>query len=660
MATLSLQGGAEADLGVATIPELLAARARRSGERIAYRTRDKDGAWQSLTWREVEARVLAMAAGLQALGLGAGDRLAIMMPTGLRWELLEKAALTLGAAVVGIDSHAAPAHKAFILGQSRAKALVLSEAGDLAGLEGVALPALERVIVEAETLPNAGGRFDLHRWADFAALCEGRPAAHQSPVADTPAAITYTSGTGGQPKGIVYSHRQMLIACESLLEAFGPITEADSAVCWLPLSNLFQRVMNLCGVGSGAACSFVEDPRRIVDELGEIRPTIFIGVPRFYEKLREGIRARLEAQPAWRRGLAALALESGEALAEAHQAETPVGAALRLRHALLDRLVLTRLRAVMGGRIRFMITGSAPAPAPVLGFYESLGLPLLEAYGLSENIVPVAVNRPGARRPGTVGRPLAPNEVRIAADGEVLVRGPGLFGGYLESQPGGAALDAEGFFATGDLGGLDPQGFLRLTGRKREIIKTSTGRRIGPQPLEAALREIPGVEQALVVGNGCKTLAALVTPALEGQEPAAAAAALEGRLGQALAAHNGRSAPYERIAACLVLAESFTVLDGHLTPSLKLRRSWLEQRYAGEIERLYEALERWPTSGAPLVLGAQSSSAPSSSPPPARGRDRVGGGRAPGPAGGEQSLRSADADRPPPRSSPSRGEEVCS
>ncbi len=569
-----------------TIPDLVASRAALSPERVAWRYRGPDGDWQPVTWAGFQRAILATAAGLQGLGLAAGDRMAIMMPTGYRWELLEKAALRLGAAVVGVDSHAGAAQKRHILGHSQAKVLFLSDARDLAVLEGGDLTGPRCLVLADGKAPDSSG-IELRDWDGFLSLCDEACDLGPGPTPDSPAAITYTSGTTGPPKGILYSHRQMVLACDSLLEAFGPIGESDSAICWLPLSNLFQRVMNLCGIGAGATCAFVEDPRRIVEEIAEIEPTVFIGVPRFYEKLRHGVLAKVSALPRQQRWPVQAALAAGREVARRRRLSLAPGLLLGPWHRLLRRLVLRKLPPIMGRRLRFMITGSAPTPPAVLDFYESLELPLLEAYGLSENIVPVAANRPRDRRPGSVGRPLAPNEVRIAGDGEVLVRGRGLFEGYLGD--GEAAPSREGFYPTGDLGSLDADGYLHLTGRRREIIKTSTGRRIAPQAVEAALQDIPGIEHALVVGNGRKALAALVAPAA--QEGPAAASAFEARLRQGLARHNERCTSYERIAACLLLSERFTVADGHLTPSLKLRRSWLEQRFAEAIDRLYDRLE---------------------------------------------------------------------
>lgn len=588
-----------------TIPDLVAQRAARSPERIAWRHRGPEGAWQEVTWAGFQDAILATAAGLQRLGLGAGDRLAIMMPTGYRWELLEKAALRLGAAVVGVDSHAGAEQKQHVVGHSRAKILFSSSAGDVAALDGAALPSLQRLVL-TDGEASAGGDFDLRHWAAFEGLCGEGGDLGPGPGPDSPAAITYTSGTTGPPKGILYSHRQMLLACESLLEAFGPIGESDSAICWLPLSNLFQRVMNLCGIGAGATCAFVEDPRRIVEEIAEIEPTVFIGVPRFYEKLRHGVLAKVSALPRRQRWPLQAALAAGRETARRRRLGLKPGPLLGPWHGLLRRLVLRRLPPIMGRRLRFMITGSAPTPSAVLDFYDSLELPLLEAYGLSEDIVPVAANRPQDRRPGTVGRPLAPNDVRIGEDGEVLVRGPGLFAGYLDGgdpEGGEAAPSRDGFYPTGDLGRFDDDGYLRLTGRRREIIKTSTGRRIAPQAVEAALQDIPGIEHALVVGNGRKALAALIAPVTPD-----ATSAFEARLRQGLARHNERCTGHERIAACLLLSEPFTVADGHLTPSLKLRRAWLEQRFAEAIDRLYERLDgdgrdAAEAAGAPLLMG---------------------------------------------------------
>ena len=267
-----------------------------------------------------------------------------------------------------------------------------------------------------------------------------------------------------------------MIAVRAILDAFPEIDEGAQLLCWLPLANLFQRIINFCAIERGATSYVVEDPREVVQHLATANPHVFIGVPRFFEKLHAGIEERLAASPAVVRRLARWGLAAGTRRAERLRAGLGVGFGDRMRWRIADALVVRRLRAVFGHNIRFLISGSAPMPVWLLEWFEGLGLPVLEAYGVSEDIVPVAMNRPAARKLGTVGRPMLGNEVALGPDSEIRVRGPGVFRGYLGTESPAPAAD--GFWATGDLGEFTSDGFLRLTGRKSDAFKTR-GRTLG-------------------------------------------------------------------------------------------------------------------------------------------------------------------------------------
>jgi long-chain acyl-CoA synthetase len=356
----------------------------------------------------------------------------------------------------------------------------------------------------------------------------------------------------------------------------------------LPLSNLFQRIVNLAAVRQGAATYLLPDPRRVMQVVAHVSPDIFVGVPRFYEKLYDGLRDNIAAAPRLQRSLAGWAWNLGRRVSRQRLERRRLPVALALAHALADRLVLRRIRQLMGDRLHCMVSGSAPMSKHLLEEFHALGWLVLEAYGLSENVLPMAMNRVDAFRFGSVGRPLANNQIVVADDGAVRVRGPGLFSGYLNDKSP-LPFDASGFYSTGDLGRLDADGYLWLTGRSGDMIKTSTGRRIAPAAVEAVLRQVPGVEQAVLIGNGRKALVALCS-CQTGLDDAATA-----RLEAALQRHAGQVNEHERPLVIALIARPFSTEFGELTPNLKLRRAAIEDRHARLIAKLYEELDRAAT-----------------------------------------------------------------
>jgi long-chain acyl-CoA synthetase len=420
------------------------------------------------------------------------------------------------------------------------------------------------------------------------------------PGPDDLATLVYTSGTTGSPKGIAYTHRQLLLACGAVLEEFrleGP----NRVLCWLPMAPLFQRMMNLVAFASATTTYFVEDPRQVMESLREVKPTLFVGVPRFYEKLHDGIRARLAEAPAWRRRLVAAAMAARAPQAHARHPQARLSHRQRVKHAILDRLVLRRIRQVVGGEMKWMISGSAPMSPGALEFFDRLGLLILEAYGLSEDAVPIAANRPWDHRLGSVGKPFALNDIRVARDGELLVRGPGVFLGYHREGRPEERFTVDGYYPTGDYARLDDDGFLYLIGRKTEMIKTSTGRRISPSTLEAVYRQSPFIDDIVIVGDRRPHLAALVSvnrQALEGEArrsglslpdaPGLATLPFVRDLVRRQLDATGRDlAAYEQIGSFAILAEPLSVANGDLTTTLKPRRDAIAHRYRSVIEELY-------------------------------------------------------------------------
>jgi long-chain acyl-CoA synthetase len=366
-------------------------------------------------------------------------------------------------------------------------------------------------------------------------------------------------------------------------------------------------MINLCAVGRGAQTFYVEDPRSIMQHVRAISPHLFIGVPRFYEKLHAGIQDALRAGPAWRRAVAQWAVRSGERRARSLRSGIPSSMRDRLAAALAERLVLRRIRSVMGRRLRYLISGSAPMPVWLLERLQALGFLVLEAYGLSESIVPVAANRPRRYKLGTVGQALPASEVRVAADGELLLRGPGVFAGYLGEPDSAGRLDAEGFLASGDYASIDSEGFITLLGRKSDLFKTSTGRRIAPAIIESHLRQIDYVEHAVVFGADWPFLIAVMAVSeaalcsrFGNRTQSNDAQAIASRVRADIAAAVADLAGYERPAGVVLTTRPFLVDAGHITPNLKVRRAAVEAAFRDSLDELHGALARGATG--PLTL----------------------------------------------------------
>lgn len=568
-----------------TVLECLRDQALREPNKTAIFSRIPAGTWEGITWKEFWDRVITLSTGLTAHGLRPGDRLAIILSNGLEWELTHFASLACGAIVIGLDAHDTAQRLENVLAHADVNALVIGSDAILAKLG----PRAESVkLVVCLSKPQiVNGNVRLLSWEQINSPLDNAAVTPLSlPEKKDPATIIYTSGTTGEPKGILYSHGQLALACNAILATLPPARSDARFVCWLPLSNLFQRVMNLCAVATGASLYMVADPLKVVDFVQEIEPDVFIGVPRFYEKLASGIKTKLAAEKGLNRHIAHWALSIGQRYAAARKTNIQPAPFLRLQYVLANQLVLRRLRGLLGNRLQYLISGSAAIPVWILEFFESFGCLVLEAYGLSENILPIAMNTPGEYRFGTVGKVIAENNVKLDEDGEVLVKGPGLFSGYFGDPESFEQATKDGYYRTGDFGSFDEQGFLRLTGRKSEIIKTSAGRRIALPAIESVLRELPWVDHAVVIGAGRKCLAALLT---YDRKTIHDASEIRSELVSKISAKLSR---HEQPAAALILARAFSVDGGELTPNLKLRRAEIERKYADLIDNLFRSLDK--------------------------------------------------------------------
>ncbi len=564
-----------------TLPQRLRARASETPIDVAYLQMNPHGEWVETQWHEVLERVDALAANLVELGLHHGDRVVIMMPTSPLWEYCQLAILSAGGIVIGLDAHDAPRNIRHILELTQPKFVVAGTSEQLALITANwRRPEISILGSGAHSGTPALALDSLLAPHSAAGQCH-------PPAPDQTATIVFTSGSTGQPKGIAYSHRQIVDACDQILERFPGIGYEARLVCWLPLSNLFQRMINFCALTCGARSYFVDRPEQIAQLLPQISPSFFIGVPRFFEKLHAGILNVIATLPAPTRALVGLAWKIGSRAAAAHrQGRTPD----LLTRALLptaDR-VLSKVRGAMGHNLQFMVSGSAPLPRWLAERFHGLGWLVLEAYGMSENVVPVAINSPEHYRFGSVGRALPGNELRIADDKELLIRGSGIFKGYYGEAADSTAIDAEGFLHTGDYARIDADGYVWLEGRKSEIFKTSTGRRIAPAPIEGALKQIPYVEHAVMTGRDRPypvVILALDVRHSACPDPSSTTGA--GAIAADVAASCTDFTDYQRPGAVIVTTQPFTIGTGELTANLKIRRKPVEERFAPQIEQAY-------------------------------------------------------------------------
>jgi long-chain acyl-CoA synthetase len=524
------------------------------GRRYPAYLAEHDGGWEPVSWEEAGARVEALANGLLALGIGKGDTVAILGRTRLEWALVDFALALVGAVSAPIYADATAADTTHALELVEARTVFADEsertALDLDALRFLSLDALDEL--EARGREHAAGNPE--------ALDEAADAVGE----DDLFTFLFTSGTTGPPKACMITHRNYLAMADIVVWLGDAIQTGDVLLLYLPLAHNFGRLVVLEGPYRGITIAFLSDYTRVADALGEVRPHLFPSVPRLYEKMQ----ARIESAPGLRGRLLDWAVAVG-------LRERPG----RAQRAVADRLVYSKVKKRLGGRLRFAFAGGAALRKEVGEFFQALDVLILEGYGLSECTTACAVNRPGEVKFGTVGRPIPGAEVRIADDGEILVRGETVFSGYYrDPEATRAVLSPDGWLRTGDLGRLDEDGFLVVTGRKKDVLVTAVGKKVSPQRIEEALSASPGIAQTLVVGNGRPYVAALLT-----LEEDASPETLQEHVGRVNAGLSG----YEQVRRFLVLPRQFSAEKGEVTPTLKLRRDVCERHFAAEIESLY-------------------------------------------------------------------------
>lgn len=564
----------------ASIPEVLGRRALETPDQPALWQQNGQGQWTSLCWLDYWDQVTRLADVLGRYGLEPGDRVAVILPTSVEWELIDKAALCRGAVVVGLEPHMALETMVQVIEETRPGAVFVGEQGMVEALRarGCDFSSMKLGVCLEPC-------YDLHHpfmaWNALEWEMVGVPYGREgcSVTAETPATHLLTSGTTGAPKGIVYTQGQLLLAAQSILAAIGPFGKDDRTLAWLPMASPFQRNMNLAALLAGVPLYFQSDPKQLMQTIKEVRPTLLIGVPRVYEKIYLGVLEKLDRLPLGLGRIIKTLLNVAMALAPRSSKEREQLPWARRLILSLIRKLFAPVGNLLGGRMRFMVTGSAPCREDVLLFFHGLGIPLLEAYGVSECAVPISTNRPNDYKVGTVGRPLAANTLFVNG-GEVEVEGLGVFKGY-ENQERATNLMSGKCLSTGDIGEMDAEGYLTLIGRKSDLIKLSTGRKIAPAAIEQKLMKVLGAEQAVVVGQGRPFLAAIVC--FNGPRTPEQIDALNRNLKKL----NESLAGYEQVRGCLVLNRLFSMERGELTRTLKLRRDEIERIHQSALLELF-------------------------------------------------------------------------
>lgn len=577
---------------------------RRHDAHVSWR--EADGTWQSLSTEEYRRLVLDLAAAVRGRGLAHGDRVALLSRNSARWAATDFALVTSGLVTVPVYPTLAPDQVRFILDDSGSRGLFVEDAAQLerlaAALGGSRLEWIVVMSDEAAAHPLA------QAFTPFAAAGRGVDDTLSSPKPDDLASIIYTSGTTGLPKGVMLSHWNLVsnaLACDEAIDV-SSMQHCDLSL--LPLSHIFQRLVDYLLFMTGARLAYCPDPHDAALYLREFRPTFFSAVPRLYEKIQQGMMNRLGQGPAWRRALAKWSLDVGRRSFHAWyrdgRCDGRPAPLLALQHAIADRLVLGKLRGVFGGRVDICFSGGGPLTRDLHEFFRAIGLNLVPGYGLTETSPVLSTNQRGRMKLGSVGPALPGVELKVAEDGELLARGPNVMQGYWNLPDETAKTIVDGWLHTGDLARIDEQGYVFITGRKKEILVLTTGKKVAPALVEEHVARSPLVAQCVLVGDERKFVSALVWPDVAalraelGARGLPADAPVEGLAAssqarkivmESVAAACAPLADFERPKTIALLPRELSQAEDELTPTLKVKRKIVAEKWASLIESCYGA-----------------------------------------------------------------------
>jgi long-chain acyl-CoA synthetase len=578
----------------------------------------RDGRWIPISSADVLQRARWIAAGLYSLGVRRGDRVAILSESRPEWTLADAGCIFLGAIDVPIYPTLTPAQVQYILKDSGARVLLLANEAKLREIEPILsnCPAVEHLIVFEKNSESKSAAISLEqleaRGQAFAR--QQRDVLRELELQAKPhdlATIIYTSGTTGEPKGVMLTHGNLV---SNLVDSSGHFKfgVADSALSVLPLSHIFEREAMYMYLYRGMAIYFAESLDTIGPNLREVHPTILVGVPRIFEKIYARIRQRATEKGRISLALLNWAVKIGKDYARHLLDKKRVPLWLGLQHKLATKLMFSKWKAALGGRIRLLVSGGAALPEELALVYIGAGIPIVQGYGLTETSPVITASTIEENRVGTVGTPIRNVQVRIAPDGEIETRGPNVMRGYYNKpEETRAVFSEDGWFKTGDIGTIDADGFLRITDRKKELLKTSGGKYIAPQPIEQLIKGSPFVNQVVLIGNGRRFPAALIVPDWERVESYATLKGIETRNRAELCKHprivdlferqvaalTSELAQFEKVKKIGLLENELTIEGGELTPTLKVKRRVVDEKYRDAIDALYAGAERLPAEG---------------------------------------------------------------
>ncbi|MGX9296887.1 AMP-dependent synthetase/ligase [Tsukamurella paurometabola] len=558
------------------------------------------GTWEPVTSKQYEQEILGVAKGLIAQGVKPGDRVALVSSTRYEWPLIDFAIWAVGGVTVPVYETSSSGQIDWILEDSDAVLMIIegpkqaAEVAELTNLHSV------RRVLQIDPTDDAPGAVATLTAEGAEVTDEQVHAGRADVTADDLATLIYTSGTTGRPKGCELTHSNLMSEAEAILASpFGEAIRGGSNVMFLPLAHVLARAVNIACFKGGALVGHFNDTKNLVPQFSVFKPTLILSVPRVFEKVYASAQ-----QSAVDGGKGKIFDAAVQTAIEYSQAQDTGGAGLILKakHTLFDKLVYGKLKAALGGNCKVAISGGAPLGARLGHFFRGVGVTVMEGYGLTETTAAITVNVAGAQKIGTVGRPLAGQAAKIAEDGEILLKGSVVFRGYWHNEEATKAAIEDGWFHTGDLGSIDDDGYLSITGRKKELIVTAGGKNVSPAGLEDALRSNPLISQAMVVGDAQPYIAALVTidpeafpqwKAANGKPESATVSDLRNdpdllaEINKAVAAANETVSKAEAIKKVRILPEDFSEETGEMTPTMKVKRNVVSQKYADDIAELY-------------------------------------------------------------------------
>jgi long-chain acyl-CoA synthetase len=584
-----------------TIPHRVLRNAERLGATPAYYQRGPEG-WEPSSWEEYGAQVRKAGAALVALGVEPGQPAAILGGNRPEWVIFDVGAMAAGAVPAGIYTTSSPSECAYILNHSEAPVLLVEDAAQWEKIASVRdqLPHLRHVVTMRATPPIEDPM--VLSWDEFCRRGQEGTALQarlDGLRMDAVGTFIYTSGTTGRPKAVMLTHDNLAWTAAQAIDLFqgGP---EDRVLSYLPLAHIAEQMFTIhIPALAGVAVYYADSIERLLENLCEVRPTIFFGVPRVWEKFHAGVTAKLAEATGAKAKLARRAMEVGREVTDFRNRGQQPGAVTALQHKVFDHLVYSKVKAALGlGEARLCASGAAPVSAQLLEFFAGLDLPIYEVYGQSEDNGPTSFNVPGRTRFGTVGPPFPGVEVKVGGgDGEVLVRGRNVFAGYYKDEEATAEALHDGWLHSGDLGEFDDDGFLTITGRKKDIIITAGGKNVAPKLIEGGLKDHPLVSEAVVVGDRRRYLTCLVTLDAEVAGrfmterdltgPPEESAEVRAEIEQALERINLEMGRVEQVKKFTILPRELSIAEGELTPTLKVKRNVVTEHFAGQIDAMY-------------------------------------------------------------------------